>query len=79
MTVSNVVNGRPGPAAATRERVEAAIRELGYVRDAGAHALRVGRATALGFLMEDESRLALHDPSTPPCSPAWSSGRATAG
>ena len=62
MTVSNVVNGRPGPAPATRRRVEEAIRELGYVRDAGAHALRVGRATALGFLMEDESRLALHDP-----------------
>jgi LacI family transcriptional regulator len=62
MTVSNVVNGRPGPSAPTRRRVEEAIRELGYVRDAGAHALRVGRAPALGFLMEDESRRALHDP-----------------
>ncbi|MGK9148073.1 substrate-binding domain-containing protein [Plantibacter flavus] len=30
-TVSKVVNGRPGMSAATRTRVEAAIRELGYV------------------------------------------------
>jgi DNA-binding LacI/PurR family transcriptional regulator len=61
-TVSNVINNRPVTRPATRHRVEDAIRELGYERDALARALRLRRTHALGFLMEDQSRLALHDP-----------------
>ena len=61
-TVSNVINNRPVTRPATRRRVEDAIRELGYERDALARALRLRRTHALGFLMEDQSRLALHDP-----------------
>ena len=61
-TVSNVINNRPVTRPETRRRVEDAIRELGYERDALARALRLRRTHALGFLMEDQSRLALHDP-----------------
>jgi DNA-binding LacI/PurR family transcriptional regulator len=61
-TVSNVVNERPVTRPETRERVERAIRELGYERDAVARALRVRRTATLGLLLEDESRLALRDP-----------------
>jgi DNA-binding LacI/PurR family transcriptional regulator len=61
-TVSNVINDRPVTRPETRRRVEVAIRELGYERDALARALRLRRTHALGFLMEDQSRLALQDP-----------------
>ena len=61
-TVSNVINNRPVTRPETRRRVEDAIRELGYERDALARALRLRHTTALGFLMEDQTRLALQDP-----------------
>lgn len=61
-TVSNVINARPVTRPETRRRVEEAIRELGYERDALARALRLRRTYALGFLMEDQTRLALQDP-----------------
>jgi DNA-binding LacI/PurR family transcriptional regulator len=61
-TVSNVINNRPVTRPETRRRVEDAVRELGYERDALARALRLRRTHALGFLMEDQSRLALQDP-----------------
>ncbi|MFJ8647582.1 LacI family DNA-binding transcriptional regulator [Streptomyces sp. NPDC093546] len=52
-TVSNVIN-RPGTVAeATRERVQAAIEELGYVRSESARHLRAGRSRILALLVLD--------------------------
>ncbi|GIG29170.1 LacI family DNA-binding transcriptional regulator [Cellulomonas marina] len=53
MTVSNVVNGRPGVGDETRLRVLAAIDELGYVVDATARSLRTGRTGAIGFVLPE--------------------------
>jgi DNA-binding LacI/PurR family transcriptional regulator len=61
-TVSNVLNERPVTREATRLRVEDAIRQLGYERDSFARALRTRHVDALGLVIEDETRLALHDP-----------------
>ena len=61
-TVSNVLNNRPVTREATRARVEDAIGELGYERNSFARALRLRRSDTLGLLVEDETRLALHDP-----------------
>ena len=61
-TVSNVINDRPVTRPETRLRVEQAIRELGYERDALARALRLQRSHVLGFFIEDQSHLALQDP-----------------
>jgi LacI family transcriptional regulator len=52
-TVSRVVNDEPGVRAATRERVEAAVSRLGFVKDDGASQLRRGRSTAVGLVVED--------------------------
>ncbi|MEV5558944.1 LacI family DNA-binding transcriptional regulator [Nonomuraea wenchangensis] len=52
-TVSNVLN-RPGKVApATRERVEAAIRELGFVRHGSASTLRAGHSRTIGLSVID--------------------------
>ncbi|MFC7766387.1 LacI family DNA-binding transcriptional regulator [Leucobacter soli] len=52
--VSYVVNDGPRAVApATRERVEAAIRELGYRRNPIAGALSVGRSNLVGLLVPD--------------------------
>jgi DNA-binding LacI/PurR family transcriptional regulator len=61
-TVSNVINDRPVTRPETRLRVDHAIRELGYERDALARALRLQRSDVLGFFIEDQSHLALKDP-----------------
>jgi LacI family transcriptional regulator len=61
-TVSNVINDRPVTRPETRLRVEQAIRELGYERDALARALRLQRSHVVGFFIEDQSHLALRDP-----------------
>jgi LacI family transcriptional regulator len=54
-TVSNVLN-RPGTVAqATRERVMAAIDELGFVRNEAARHLRAGRSRTVGFVVLDVS------------------------
>lgn len=51
MTVSNVVNGREDRVTArTRERVETAIREIGYRPHANARALRASREWTIGLL-----------------------------
>jgi LacI family gluconate utilization system Gnt-I transcriptional repressor len=50
MTVSRVVAGQ-GVAAATRERVMAAIQAMGYVPDAGAYALSTGRSGFVAALV----------------------------
>jgi LacI family transcriptional regulator len=52
-TVSNVLNRPDRVSPATRERVERAMRELGFVRNASASALRAGRSTSLGLVVLD--------------------------
>lgn len=53
-TVSRVVNDEPGVALATRERVEAAVRELRFERNDLARSLRPGHRThTLGLVIED--------------------------
>ena len=50
-TVDRVINLRPGVHAVTRAKVEAAIIELGYVRDMAAANLAKGRSYALVFIL----------------------------
>ncbi|RZQ59473.1 LacI family DNA-binding transcriptional regulator [Amycolatopsis suaedae] len=52
-TVSNVLNKPDVVAVATRERVRAAIAELGFVRNESARQLRSGTARAIGLLVLD--------------------------
>ncbi|PVG81612.1 LacI family transcriptional regulator [Nocardioides gansuensis] len=52
-TVSRVVNGEPGVRASTRERVDAAIGQLRFLRNDGASQLRSGRADTIGLIVED--------------------------
>ena len=55
-TVSRVVNDEPGVAAATAERVVAAIAALGFQRNDLARSLRQGRSSStLGLIIEDVS------------------------
>ncbi|WP_125776955.1 LacI family DNA-binding transcriptional regulator [Antribacter gilvus] len=51
MTVSNVINGRPGASDDTRERVLAAVERLGYRVNTTARHLRAGRTGAIGLLV----------------------------
>jgi DNA-binding LacI/PurR family transcriptional regulator len=52
-TVSNVLNRPNLVAEATRERVRAAIGELGFVRNESARQLRQGRGRTLGVVLEN--------------------------
>ncbi len=52
-TVSNVLNRPDRVAGATRERVLAAIEELGFVRNASARQLRSGEITTIGAVLLD--------------------------
>ncbi|WP_026358653.1 LacI family DNA-binding transcriptional regulator [Aureimonas ureilytica] len=52
-TVSNVVNGKASVAVDVAERVRAAIRELGYVRDVNAARLRAKKATLAAVVVPD--------------------------
>lgn len=52
-TVSNVLNRPDLVAAPTRERVLAAIKELGFVRNESARQLRAGRSRSVGLLVLD--------------------------
>jgi len=52
-TVSNVLNRPHKVAGPTRARVEHAIRELGFIRDASAASLRSGRSRAIGLVVLD--------------------------
>lgn len=54
-TVDRVLNGRPGVRAATVERVEAAIAEIGFQRDLGASLLARARDLKLTFIIPDGS------------------------
>jgi DNA-binding LacI/PurR family transcriptional regulator len=51
MTVSNVINGRPGASDDTRARVLEAVARLGYRVNATARQLRAGRSGAIGLLV----------------------------
>ena len=52
-TVSNVLNRPDLVSTTTRERVERAMAELGFVRNESARALRVGKTSALAYVMLD--------------------------
>lgn len=52
-TVSNVVNNPGKVTPRTRQKVEAAIAELGFVRNGVARSLRAGRSTTIGFVLID--------------------------
>ncbi len=54
-TVSRVLNGHPNVSRATRREVQAAIRELGYRRNAAARALVTGRTHTLGVISFDNT------------------------
>lgn len=54
-TVSNVLNQTNRISQRTQDRVHAAIRELGYVRNAAAQQLRVGRSDTIGLIVPDGS------------------------
>ena len=51
MTVSNVVNGRPGTTEATRSRVLEAVAELGYEVNLTARQLRVGKTNTIALFV----------------------------
>lgn len=55
MTVSRVVNGRGAVSAVTRERVEAAVRQLGYSPNAAARKLATGQADRIGLIYSNPS------------------------
>jgi LacI family transcriptional regulator len=52
-TVSRVVNGRQNVREETRQRVEVAMRELGYVAHVSARALASGRTQVIGLLAQE--------------------------
>src|SRR5689334_3917817 len=52
-TVSNVLNRPDIVREATVERVHAAIKELGFVRNDAARQLRAGRSTTIGLVVLD--------------------------
>jgi LacI family transcriptional regulator len=54
-TVSNVLNRPDRVSTATRERVEKAMAELGFVRNESARQLRAGRSRTLAYVMLDAS------------------------
>ncbi|MDH2413101.1 LacI family DNA-binding transcriptional regulator [Nocardioides sp. CER19] len=54
-TVSNVLNRPDRVTAATRERVERAMADLGFVRNESARSLRAGRTRTLAYVMLDAS------------------------
>lgn len=55
MTVSRVVTGRGAVNAETRKRVEAAVRQLGYVPNAAARKLATGQADRIGLIYSNPS------------------------
>ncbi|MBG0830077.1 LacI family DNA-binding transcriptional regulator [Planomonospora sp. ID67723] len=60
-TVSNVLNRPSTVSAATRQRVERAMSELGFVRNESARQLRAGRSRALAYVMLDGGNPFFHD------------------
>jgi LacI family transcriptional regulator len=60
-TVSNVMNRPEMVAASTKERVERAMTELGFVRNESARQLRAGTSRTLAYVMLDGSNPFFHD------------------
>ncbi len=60
-TVSNVMNRPEMVAASTKERVERAMMELGFVRNESARQLRAGTSRTLAYVMLDGSNPFFHD------------------
>ena len=60
-TVSNVMNRPEMVATATRERVERAMADLGFVRNESARQLRAGTSRTLAYVMLDGSNPFFHD------------------
>lgn len=58
-TVSKALNGQPDIGGETRQRVEQVARELGYLSNATARALKTNRTYHLGVLFVDERRSGL--------------------
>ncbi|MBQ2855255.1 MAG: LacI family DNA-binding transcriptional regulator [Oscillospiraceae bacterium] len=58
-TVSKALNGQPDIGEETRRRVEAVAREMGYMTNAAARALKTNRTYNLGVLFVDERRSGL--------------------
>jgi len=59
-TVDRVLNQRPGVRHVTREKVENAIREIGYVRDVAAANLAKGRTYPLVFILPTSDNSFMH-------------------
>lgn len=55
-TVSRVLNNAPDVSAATRERIQQVIKDLGYRRSRTATALSTSRSTAIGILTDGSPR-----------------------
>jgi LacI family transcriptional regulator len=60
-TVSNVMNRPEMVAAGTKERVERAMTELGFVRNESARQLRAGTSRTLAYVMLDGTNPFFHD------------------
>ena len=58
-TVSKALNDQPDIASATRERIRAAARRMGYLPNAAARALKTNRTYNLGVLFVDEKQSGL--------------------
>ena len=58
-TVSKALNDQPDIAPATRERIRAAARRMGYLPNAAARALKTNRTYNLGVLFVDEKQSGL--------------------
>ncbi|CAN7480971.1 LacI family DNA-binding transcriptional regulator [Rhizobium sp. LjRoot258] len=59
-TVDRVLNQRPGVRHVTREKVENAIREIGYIRDVAAANLAKGRTYPLVFILPASDNSFMH-------------------
>ncbi|MBN8949608.1 MULTISPECIES: LacI family DNA-binding transcriptional regulator [unclassified Rhizobium] len=59
-TVDRVLNQRPGVRLVTREKVEAAIRQIGYIRDVAAANLAKGRVYPLVFIVPTGDNSFMH-------------------
>ena len=58
-TVSKALNGQPDIGGETRKRIEAVAKEMGYMTNASARALKTNRTYHLGVLFVDERRSGL--------------------
>lgn len=55
-TVSRTINNPESVRQSTRERIDRAIRELGYIPNAGARALMLGRSGTVGVIVPTDRK-----------------------